>query len=111
MFEINFDDCGIALPDGKEIGSFDGTAFYENDSGMAILLDIELNQFDPEKKCFSKKMLNRFDRHEVWMLNSIGVSVKRRFSDQINEAMENEIASRRGPSADWLYANSAGRTL
>lgn len=114
MFELHFDDCGIAQPDGTEIGSFDGTAHYGVEDGMAFLTDIEIKQFHPDKppeKCFSMKMLNRFDSHELWMLNGIGVSIKRQYEQTINEKIEEEIASRSPPSSAWLYANSAGRSL
>ena len=95
MFEISFEDCGIAQPNEKTIGSFSGIAHYEVDSGMAILLDIEIEEFDPEEKTFSRRMLNRFDRNEVWLLNNIGVSIKRQYADEINKAIENERHERR----------------
>lgn len=115
MFSITFEDCGIAYPDGSEIGSFDGTAFYENDSGMAIILDVELRRHHPGapmEKAFSKKMLNRFDPHELWMLNGLAVSIKRQYADAINQAMEDEREERRAPRPfEYQSTISAGRTL
>lgn len=89
MFEIEFEDCGITQPNSKTIGSFDGVAHYEEDSGMAILLDIEIEEFDPEKKVFTRRMLNRFDEHELWVLNGLSPSIKRRYADEINQQIEN----------------------
>jgi hypothetical protein len=115
MFQITFEDCGIAYPDGSEIGSFDGTAYYENDSGMPILLDIELRRHHPEapiEKAFSKKMLSRFDPHELWMLNGLAVSIKRQHADRINQAMEEEREERRAPRPfSYQSTISAGRTM
>lgn len=116
MFEIRFEDCGIAQPDGSEVGSFDGVAYLEEDSGMPLIRSIDLKWHFPGKpigECFA---LIRLERHVMFMrspmFDGLCVSIKRVHEREILEKMLDEREERRGP-VPYTYQStiSAGRTL
>lgn len=94
-FDIPFEDCGLRFPNGKEVGSFDGIAHFYEDSGMAILGDIELREFDPKARKFTTKMLNRFDPTELWMLNALTPSIRDNNAEEIQDQLEMIARDRR----------------